>query len=273
MAPLTRREHVTQTDTASDVVLFEVLEDNIALITLNRPEALNAVNGAVAQALEAAVTRVEDTREIRAAILTSSQNKVFCAGADLAAIAAGRGLEVKTDKGGFAGIVDAPRIKPWIAVVEGAALAGGCEIVMSCDMIVASKAARFGLPEVKRGLFAGARGVYRLPRRLPRNVGLELVATGDPLDAGRAYGFGLVNRLTEPGDALEAAIELARSIVANAPLSVQESLGVARLCQDLDENELQALCEVAMQRVFASKDSKEGPRAFMEKRKPVWLGE
>ncbi len=264
---------MTQPDAASDVVLFEVIDDTIALVTLNRPEALNAVNGAVAQALEAAVARVEETREIRAAILTSSQYKAFCAGADLAAIAAGKGLEVTTERGGFAGFVDAPRIKPWIAVVEGAALAGGCEIVMSCDMIVASRAAKFGLPEVKRGLFAGARGVYRLPRRLPRNIGLELVATGDPLDAGRAYGFGLVNRLTEPGSALGEAIALARSIVANAPLSVQESLGIARLCQDLNEDELQALSEVAMKRVFASKDSKEGPRAFVEKRQPVWLGE
>jgi enoyl-CoA hydratase len=264
---------VNQTQSASDVVLFQVLEGNIALVTLNRPEALNAVNGAVAQALEAAVVRVEETREIRAAILTSSQHKVFCAGADLAMIAAGRGLEVKTDLGGFAGFVDAPRIKPWIAVVEGSALAGGCEIVMSCDMIVASNGARFGLPEVKRGLFAGARGVYRLPRRLPRNIGLELVATGEPLDAGRAYGFGLVNRLTEPGGGLDAALELARTISANAPLSVQESLEIARKCQDLDEEELQALCEIAMKRVFASKDSKEGPRAFVEKRQPVWLGE
>jgi enoyl-CoA hydratase/carnithine racemase len=265
--------NVTETNSASDVVLYEVLDDTIALVTLNRPEARNAINGAVAQALEAIVERVEENRSIRAAILTSSQHKVFCAGADLAAIARGSGLEVQTETGGFAGFVDAPRIKPWIAVVEGAALAGGCEIVMSCDMIVASKAARFGLPEVKMGLFAGARGVYRMPRRLPRNIGLELVATGDPLDAVRAFDFGLVNRLTEPGGALDEAIVLARSIAVNAPISVQESLGIARLCQDKSEDELQALSEIAMKRVFASKDSKEGPRAFVEKRPPVWVGE
>ena len=264
---------MTQTDLENGVVLYEVVDDHIAVVTLNRPEARNAVNGAVAEALEAIVIKIEATREIRAAILTSSRDAVFCAGADLAAIAAGGGREVATDKGGFAGFCAAPREKPWIAAVEGAALAGGCEIVLACDMIVASEAARFGLPEVKRGLFAGAGGVYRLPRRLPRNIGLELVATGDPLGAERAYAMGLVNRLTPPGGVRAAAIELAKAIIVNAPISVQESLRVARLCQDMTEEELDAVAQSAMSRVFATKDSREGPRAFVEKRPAVWTGE
>jgi enoyl-CoA hydratase/carnithine racemase len=264
---------VTNTDSESDVVLFEVVDDHIAIVTLNRPRVRNAINGAVAQALEAAVIRVETTREIRVAILTSSYDAVFCAGADLAAMVAGRGLEVNTERGGFAGFVSAKREKPWIAAVEGTAFGGGCEIVLACDMVVASEAARFGLPEVKRGLFAGAAGTYRLPRRLPRNIGLELVATGDPLDARRAHTFGLVNRITPPTGVRAVAIELAHAIAVNAPVSVQESLRVARQCQDLNEAELEAVAQTSMKRVFALKDAKEGPRAFVEKRPPVWTGE
>lgn len=264
---------MTNADSESDVVLFEIVEDHIAIVTLNRPKVRNAVNGALTEALEAAVIKVETSREIRAAILTSSQDAVFCAGADLAMIAAGRGQEVNSKTGGFAGFAAAKRDKPWIAGVEGAALAGGCELVLACDMIVASEAARFGLPEVKRGLYAGAAGVYRLPRRLPRNIGLELVATGDPLDAQRAYALGLVNRLTPPGGVRAAAIELAKAIIVNAPVSVQESLRVARLCQDLDETELEAVAALAMTRVFSTQDAKEGPRAFVEKRPAVWTGE
>jgi enoyl-CoA hydratase len=264
---------VTSTDSESDVVLVDVVEDHIAIVSLNRPRVRNAVNGALAQALEAALIRVETTRAIRVAILTSSQDAVFCAGADLSVIAAGRGLEVNTEQGGFAGFVSAKRVKPWIAAVEGTAFGGGCEIVLACDMVVASEAARFGLPEVKRGLFAGAAGTYRLPRRLPRNIGLELVATGDPLDARRAHAFGLVNRLTPAGGVRAAALELAKAIAVNAPVSVQESLRVARQCQDLDEAELEALAQTCMKRAFATQDAKEGPRAFVEKRPPVWTGE
>jgi len=257
---------------AGDEVLFEVVDGHIAVITLNRPEVRNAVNGAVATGLDAAVKRVEGDPEIRVAILASSQNKVFCAGADLAEIAAGRGHLLGTKDGGFAGFVEHPKAKPWIAAVEGAAFAGGCEIVLACDMVSASETAKFGLPEVKRGLYAGAAGVYRLPRRLPRNIAVELVVTGEGLDATRAYALGLVNRLTAPGGALAAALDLARSIAANAPLSVRESLAIARLCHDLTEDELRPLSRAATARVFSSEDAKEGPRAFLEKRAPVWKG-
>lgn len=253
-------------------VLYEVVDGHIAVITLNRPEVRNAVNGVVANALEAAAKQAEADPNVRVGILTSSLDKVFSAGADLAEISAGRGNTLSTKDGGFAGFVELKRDKPWIAAVEGAAFAGGCEIVLSCDMIVASENARFGLPEVKRGLFAGAAGVYRLPRRLPRNIGIELVATGDGLDAQRAYGLGLANRLTSPNGALNAAIELAKAIAANAPMSVRESIAIARQSQDLDEGELAKLSRSAAGRVFSSEDSREGPRAFLEKRAPVWKG-
>ncbi len=257
---------------AGNEVLFEVVDSHIAVITLNRPEVRNAVNGAVAAGLDAAVKRVEGDPNIRVALLTSSQDKVFCAGADLSEIAAGRAHLLSTKDGGFAGFAEHPKAKPWIAVVEGAAFAGGCEIVLACDMISASESAKFGLPEVKRGLYAGAAGVYRLPRRLPRNIGLELVVTGEGLDASRAYTLGLVNRLSAPGGALAAALDLARTIAANAPLSVRESLAIARMCQDLSEDELRPLSRAATGRVFASEDAKEGPLAFLEKRAPVWKG-
>lgn len=257
---------------AGDEVLFEIVDGHIAVITLNRPAVRNAVNGVLASALDAAVKRAESDPEIRVAILASSHEKVFCAGADLAEIAAGRGHTLSTPDGGFAGFVEHAKAKPWIAAVDGAAFAGGCELVLACDMIVASEKAAFGLPEVKRGLFAGAAGVYRLPRRLPRNVGLELVATGDGLDAARAYALGLANRLTPPGGALNAALDLARAIAANAPMSVRESLAIARMCQDLTEDELKPLSRAASGRVFSSADAKEGPRAFLEKRAPVWTG-
>lgn len=262
---------MTATESGNEV-LFEIIDGHIAVITLNRPQVRNAVNGALALALDAAVKRVENDGEIRVAILASSHEKVFCAGADLAEIAAGRGHTLSTKDGGFAGFVEHPKAKPWIAAVDGAAFAGGCEIVLACDMITASEKAAFGLPEVKRGLFAGAAGVYRLPRRLPRNIGLELVATGEGLDAARAYTLGLANRLTPPGGALNAALDLARTIAANAPMSVRESLAIARQCQDLSEEELRPLSRAASGRVFSSEDAKEGPRAFLEKRAPVWKG-
>lgn len=261
------------TNERGDEVLFEIVDNHVAVITLNRPQVRNAINGALAQALDAAVKRVEADGEIRAAVLASSHDKVFCAGADLSEIAAGRAHTLSTPDGGFAGFVDHTKTKPWIAAVDGAAFAGGCEIVLACDMITASEKGAFGLPEVKRGLFAGAAGVYRLPRRLPRNIGLELVATGEGLNAERAYALGLVNRLTPAGDALSAARELAAIIAANAPMSVRESLAIARRCQDLTEEELKPLSRAAAGRVFSSADAKEGPRAFLEKRSPVWKGE
>lgn len=252
-------------------VLYEV-SDHIAVVTLNRPDKRNAVNGAVATALDWIVKTTEADDDVRAAILYSSLESTFCAGADLSEIAKGNGAALGTKDGGFAGFVNAPRTKPWIAAVRGNALAGGCELTLTCDMIVASEDARFGLPEVKRGLYAGAGGTYRLPRAIPRNIALELIATGEPMDVQRAYALGLVNRIVPLAGVLEAAKALANDIVANAPMSVRESLRIARIAADMSEAEIRALSIEASRKVMTSEDAKEGPRAFLEKRKPNWSG-
>ena len=164
-------------------VLYEIVDDHVALVTLNRPDKRNAVNGIVARAMQWIRRDVEVRDAIRVAIICSSSPQTFCAGADLAEIAAGRGHTIAPDGEGFAAFTDVAHAKPWIAAVSGNVLAGGCELALACDMIVASEDSRFGLPEVKRGLFAGAGGVFRLPRMIPRNIAYELVATGDPMPA------------------------------------------------------------------------------------------
>ena len=252
-------------------VLYEVA-DHIAVVTLNRPDKRNAVNGAVATAMDWIVKEVERDDDVRVAILTSSLESTFCAGADLSEISKGNARALSTKDGGFAGFVKSKRSKPWIAAVRGNALAGGCELPLTCDMIVAADNSRFGLPEVKRGIFAGAGGVFRLPRALPRNIALEIVATGDPLPAERMYQLGLVNRLAPSGDVLAEAKSLAAQIGANAPLAVRKSLEVARQAYDGTEEELWKASNEASAVVFSSEDAKEGPRAFLEKRAPVWKG-
>ena len=252
-------------------VLYEIVDQHIAVVSLNRPEKRNAVNGALAAALEYIVKQIEADDEIWVAILTSSNDKVFCAGADLAEISAGRG-GLMTKDGGFAGFVDAKRVKPWIAAVRGSALAGGCELSLACDMIVAEPGSGFGLPEVKRGLLAAAGGVHRLPRALPRNIALELIATGEPLSADRAYALGLINRLTDASNVLPEALALARKITSNAPISVRESLRVARISAEHSDADLRKISTEASRTVMSSADSREGPRAFVEKRAPVWTG-
>ena len=196
---------------------------------------------------------------------------VFCAGADLKAIASGR-ADLTTERGGFAGIVRRERTKPLIAVVEGPALAGGCEIVLSCDLVVAGEDARFGLPEVKRSLIANAGGLLRLPKLLPRNLAMEMALTGDPIDAEAAHRHGLVNHLSPAGGALDAAVELAERINANAPLSVRASRRVLTEGATMDEDDGFSLSREASREVFRSEDFQEGPRAFVEKRPPNWQG-
>lgn len=265
---------MTATDElAGNEVLLHMHNPHIAIVTLNRPHVRNAINGALASGLDRIVKQTEADPAIRVVILTSSNAKVFCAGADLSEIAQGRAASLSTPDGGFAGFTDAQRGKPWIAAVEGFVLAGGCELALACDMIVAAPDAKFGLPEVKRGLFAGAGGVHRLPRALPRNIALELVATGDLLPVERAYALGLVNRIAPAGELLPTAIALAEAIAANAPLSVQASLAVARLHAEKSDSELRTLSLAAADRVFASEDAQEGPRAFLEKRAPVWTAD
>jgi enoyl-CoA hydratase len=260
------------TDTAAPAVLIERLPDHVALVTLNRPEARNAVNGEVARGLQAAIDETEADGEVWVVILTGSGSDAFSAGADLKAVSSGRGTELRTERGGFAGFVHAARSKPWIAAINGPALAGGCEIALACDLRVAVPQARFGLPEVKRALVASAGGLYRLPRALPQAVALEMILTGEPISAERALQLGMINALAERDGLLAAARALAARITVNAPGAVRQSLGVARRALDLGDAELQALSAQAQQAVMASEDFKEGPRAFIEKRAPRWTG-
>ncbi|PIF75092.1 enoyl-CoA hydratase [Variovorax sp. 54] len=255
-------------------VTVERLPGHVALVTIDRPEARNAVNGDVATGLEAAVDATEADDDIRAVVLTGAGREAFCAGADLKEVSAGRGSALRTERGGFAGFVYRERSKPWIAAVNGKALAGGTELVLACDLVVAVRQAAFGLPEVLRGLIAAAGGLYRLPRAIPPNIALELILTAGQLDAERAHGFGLVNRLVDDVDGLrEAALALAAEIARNAPVAVRQSLRVAREANSgLDEAALRALTRDAFERVAASEDFKEGPRAFIEKRAPHWSG-
>jgi enoyl-CoA hydratase len=245
---------------------------HVALVTINRPEARNAVNVPVKDGIAKALEESELDDDIWCVVLTGSGGKAFSAGADLKEVAAGRALSLRTEQGGFAGFTHYPRMKPWIAAVDGFALGGGCEIALACDLIVATEHSLFGLPEAKRALIAAAGGIYRLPRALPRNIALELIATGGELSAARAHHFGMVNRLAPPGRVLETALQLAEAICVCAPVAVRESLKVARAAYDHDDATLRALSLEAMQRNWQSEDYKEGPRAFVEKRPPKWAG-
>lgn len=260
------------TDTSAPAVLFEMRADHVALVTINRPAARNAVNGDVARALDAIVAQTEADPDVWAVVITGAGDLAFCAGADLKEVAGGRGNELWTERGGFAGFVFAERSKPWIAAVNGPALAGGSEIVLACDLLVSVPGASFGLPEVKRALTAGAGGLYRLPRALPQRIALEMIVTGDPITAERAHQLGMVNRLAPREQLLDEALALAARITVNAPIAVRESLRVARRALDLSDAELRALSELAMTRVKAAEDFQEGPRAFIEKRAPRWTG-
>jgi enoyl-CoA hydratase/carnithine racemase len=256
----------------SEAVVLQMLDAHVAVVTIQRPEARNAINGAVTQELGRLVEVLDANPEVRAVILTGAGTKAFCTGADIKELAAGKGTSLATEKGGFAGFVNYRRAKPWIAAVEGFALGGGFEIVLACDMVVAASDATFGLPETTRGLLAAAGGAYRLPRLLPRNIAIELIATGARMSATRAYELGFVNRLAHNGAAVTSASELAAGICANAPVAVQESLSLARASADLDEATLRKATSEAQARIIQTADAREGTRAFIEKRAPKWVG-
>jgi enoyl-CoA hydratase/carnithine racemase len=253
-------------------VLFERLHEHVALVTLNRPGACNAVNGEVAAALDEVVWRIEADPALWVAILGASGDQAFSAGADLKEVAAGRGHTLMTARGGFAGFVDAARIKPWIAAPNAPALGGGLELCLACDMIVAADTAIFGLPEVRRGLLALAGGIFRLPRVIPRAIALEMIATGRPIDAQRALQLGLINQIASTAQAIPQALKLALELCEGAPLAVRESLALARITDETPLLEMQRLGHEAMARIFASEDLKLGVQAFMAKRKPEWTG-
>ncbi|WP_066554619.1 crotonase/enoyl-CoA hydratase family protein [Croceicoccus bisphenolivorans] len=255
-----------------DVVTVTTNVPHVAVVTINRPDARNAVNGEVAAALDAAVKQVENDPDIWAAVLTGAGGTAFSAGADLKEVSKGNIDSLYTKDGQFAGFVKHPRDKVWIAAVDGFALAGGCELALACDMIVASENSTFALPEVTRGLVAAAGGVYRIVRAIPRALAFELIATGERLPAPRAAELGLVNRVVPQGEALAGALELAQKICANAPIAVRESLKVARQALDHDDDALFDMGLEAQERVKVTEDFREGPLAFIEKRAPQWKG-
>jgi len=257
----------------SDIVLFEK-RGRIGIITLNRPEARNAVNGDVASGVEAALDAIEADDDIWVGIVTANtagqEKPVFCAGADLKAINSGNAGGLSTKRGGFAGIAYRERRKPIIVAVDGLATAGGCEIVLSCDLVVASNRSSFGLAEVKRNLIAGAGGLFRLPRAIGRSAALEIILTGEPLAAQRAYELGLVNHVVTPDQVMPKALEIAERICAAAPLAVWASRkGVLASAYEDDET-LINMTNAEFGAIMASEDTKEGLNAFIEKRLPSW---
>jgi enoyl-CoA hydratase len=246
-------------------------DGHLAVITIDRPEARNAVNKAVADGIEAALDRYEGDDALRAAIVTGT-GTVFSAGADLKEIAAGNMQALFTERGGFAGLVRRERTKPLIAAVNGAALAGGCEIALACDLVVATDTAVFGVPEVKRSLIAAAGGVFRLPRAVGRATAMEMIMTGDPIGAERAYQLGFLNAVVPPERLLAEATALAQRIIAAAPLAVQEGRCIAEQALTEDDETLWRLSAEGLARLVRTEDFQEGPRAFVEKRAPVWKG-
>jgi enoyl-CoA hydratase len=253
-------------------VLFET-RGRVAIFTLNRPDRRNAVDPDVTAQMNELVSRFEGDSDLWVGIVTGAGDEAFCAGADLKEIAEGRLSEiVDVEPYGFAGVVRGARRKPLIAAVNGYALAGGCEIALACDIVLASEHARFGLPEVRHGIIAGAGGLQRLPRIVPPLRALELILTGRTIDAREALSLGLVNEITALADLRPRAVEVAQAIAANAPIAVRESLAVARLAISDGEDAAWRRAAEAWQLVLASQDASEGPRAFAERRKPVWQG-
>jgi enoyl-CoA hydratase len=242
---------------------------SVLVITLNRPDARNAVNAALAEGVGRALDELDGDAELSVGVITGA-GKGFSSGMDLKAFVAGESAWYG-DRG-FAGIVQRPADKPLIAAVEGFAVAGGCEIALACDLIVAARGARFGIPEVKRSLVAAGGALLRLPRRLPYGLAMELALTGDPIDAERAHDLGLVNVVADEGGALDAALELADRIAANGPLALAATKRILASSSAWPEDEFWDRQGEISGPVFASEDAREGAKAFAEKRDPAWKG-
>jgi len=255
----------------ADVAVVELeRRDKIALVTLNRPEARNAINPEVSHAMVEVLDECESDPDVRAVVITGAGG-VFCAGADLKVIASGRGPEITKVKGGFAGFVRRDFPKPLIAAVNGPALAGGFEIVLACDVVVAADDARFGIPEVQRGLIAAAGGLIRLPKRVPLAAALEMAMTGDPISVDRAHTLGLVNRVVPRERVVAEALALAERIGENSPIAVRNSKRMLRETLELSEADAWERNNVLSGEAWGSGDTVEGATAFAEKRKPNWL--
>ena len=254
----------------TDPVILTV-DNAIATVTLNRPDQRNAINPAVCDALRAAFDRVEADPDIRVTILTGA-GKLFCAGMDLKAFAGGAGDQILFGQYGFAGFVNRPRTKPVIAAVEGAALAGGFEIMLACDLVTAGQSAQFALPEPTIGLVAGAGGAIRLPRYIPRVRANEILLTGATFTAPEATAWGLLNKLVPDGTALESAQVLAHQIARNAPLAVRATMALTNFVHAHAEARSWPQNDAVIRELGQSADAAEGARAFVEKRAPVWRG-
>lgn len=253
----------------SDQAIVTEERDGVLIITINRPEARNAVNGDVANGMASALDRLDAADDLRVGIVTGAGG-YFSAGMDLKAFV--QGQSPYAGDRGFAGITQRAARKPLIAAVEGFALAGGFEVALSCDLIVAARDARFGIPEVKRSLVAAGGALLRLPKRIPYHLAMELALTGEPISAERAHELGIVNRLAEPGTALDTAIELAQQLVKNAPLALIASKEIIQKAVDWDEADGWAKQGEISGPVFSSEDAREGATAFAEKRTPKWRG-
>jgi enoyl-CoA hydratase len=257
-------------------VRYEVVE-RVGVITLDRPEVRNAVDRAMALALEAAVDALERDPEVRVGVLCANtgeqERPVFCAGADLKVVEeTGSAAALDTERGGFAGFVFRERAKPVVAAVDGLATAGGLEIVLAADIVVATTRSAFGLAEVRRNLVAAAGGLYRLPRAIGRAAAMDAILTGEPIDARRAHELGLVSRLVEPGEALAVAMDVARAIAAAAPLAVRASRQAVLLATAEPDDALRVLTREMLDELLVTADTAEGLRAFAEKRSPRWEG-
>lgn len=256
-----------RTSEASDQPVLVESDDGVQVVTINRPESRNAINTAAAEAIAEAMDELDERDDLVAGVITGAGGG-FCAGMDLKAFLAG---ERPSPEGrGFAGLVEKPPEKPLIAAVEGAAVGGGFEIALACDLVVAARGAKFGLPEVKRGLIAAGGGVLRLAERVPYHLAMEWVLSGELVPAQRVYEVGLLNRLTEDGHAREAALDLARTIAANGPLAVRASKHILNASRDWTADEAFIKQRPIVEPVRSSEDAAEGARAFQEKRAPVW---
>ena len=254
--------------TEEATVLTEVA-DGVLVITINRPAAKNAVNRSVSEGIAAALDRLDADDALRVGVLTGAGG-TFCAGMDLKAFVSGEFPRIEGR--GFGGMTERSADKPLIAAVEGYALAGGCELAIACDLIVAAESAKFGIPEVKRGLVAAAGGLVRLPSQIPYRVAMELALTGEFMDAERAMAMGLINHITPQGDALATAKALAQRIAENGPMAVKVSKAIIKASRDWSEDEAFEKQGGYTQPVFTSEDAIEGATAFAEKRKPEWKG-
>ncbi|HEY1522088.1 MAG TPA: crotonase/enoyl-CoA hydratase family protein [Solirubrobacteraceae bacterium] len=254
---------------SDDKAVLTEVRGRVLVITINRPDQRNAVNAAVAEGMAAALDQLDAETELSLGVLTGA-GKGFSAGMDLKAFVTGE-RPYAGDRG-FAGITQRAADKPLIAAIEGFAVAGGLEVALSCDLIVAARGARLGIPEVKRSLVAAGGALLRLPRVLPRTVAMELALTGEPIDAERAYELGLVSRLADPGEALSVALELAETIAANGPLALAATKRIMTEAVDWPDSEFFARQGEITAPVMSSEDAREGATAFAEKRPPMWRG-